>query len=366
MCFVNQRRLAPLFAAALLALFSAMPVMAVKYVAVVEGDIDEASGAAEKVSRSDIRLVTAEVRREAVKNLPSKNYVVMTSETIMAQGGAVLEACAGENCAVALGSKIGADYIVRATVSKLESKFTLQVEMYETNAGVLETSCDPVRSESIAELVAKAAEVCANMFKTWAASKEEGQTDNVLDNRNKFDYYFAVKGYNAAGYGLWGLRLEWVCLTDDGGLHSSEFNIGIGQFGLYTKDGDQYNMEEDMGFGYSYGRELCFDNNLQLQFGGSVGVWYGFNFTYYDTNIPKPMMINKEKVYARLKMYVGFGGPFVRVHWQSIELGYRLLMGISTDYYIVESSTPDTLMDSFGFGVSHQISVGYDFGKNPK
>jgi hypothetical protein len=154
-----------------LALLAGVSVAGIKYVAVVESDIDEASGASEKISRADVRLVTAELRREAVKNLPPKKYVIMTAETIIAQGGAVLEECADENCVITLGSKIGADYIVRGTVSKLESKFTLQVEMYETENGNLVASCDPVRSESIGELVDKAAAACANMYKAWLASQ---------------------------------------------------------------------------------------------------------------------------------------------------------------------------------------------------
>jgi len=153
-------------------LFAGMSTAGIKYVAVVESDIDEASGASEKISRADVRLVTAELRREAVKNLPPRRYSIMTAETVIAQGGAVLEECADENCVITLGSKIGADYIVRGTVSKVESKFTLQVEMYETENGTLVASCDPVRSESIGELIEKAAEACGNMYRTWVASQK--------------------------------------------------------------------------------------------------------------------------------------------------------------------------------------------------
>jgi len=152
-------------------LFAGMASAGLKYVAVVESDIDEASGASEKISRADVRLVTAELRREAVKNLPPRKYSIMTAETVIAQGGAVLEECADENCVISLGSKIGADYIVRGTVSKLESKFTLQVEMYETDNGTLVASCDPVRSESIGGLIEMASLACGNMFKTWVASQ---------------------------------------------------------------------------------------------------------------------------------------------------------------------------------------------------
>ena len=161
-------------------LFAGMSTAGIKYVAVVESDIDEQSGASEKISRADVRLVTAELRREAVKNLPPKRYSIMTAETVIAQGGAVLEECADENCVISLGSKIGADYIVRGTVSKVESKFTLQVEMYETEDGTLVASCEPVRSESIGGLIEKAAEACGNMFKTWVASQKSQESESAV------------------------------------------------------------------------------------------------------------------------------------------------------------------------------------------
>ena len=161
-------------------LFVGMSAAGIKYVAVVESDIDEASGASEKISRADVRLVTAELRREAVKNLPPNKYSIMTAETVIAQGGAVLEECADENCVISLGSKIGADYIVRGTVSKVESKFTLQVEMYETENGTLVASCDPVRSESIGGLIEKASEACGNMFKTWVASQKNQASESAM------------------------------------------------------------------------------------------------------------------------------------------------------------------------------------------
>jgi len=42
-----------------LALLAGISTAGIKYVAVVESDIDESSGASEKISRADVRLVTA-------------------------------------------------------------------------------------------------------------------------------------------------------------------------------------------------------------------------------------------------------------------------------------------------------------------
>jgi hypothetical protein len=144
------------------------PTAGVKYVAVVETEIDEQSGASAEISRADARLVTAELRREAVKNLPSGKYNVMTSETVIAQGSAFAVDCNEENCVIALGSKIGADFIVRGIISKVQS---ITVEVYETNDGNLVASSEAVRSESIEELLERAAAVCAEMYKNFVAAQ---------------------------------------------------------------------------------------------------------------------------------------------------------------------------------------------------
>jgi len=154
-----------------LAALAAISAAQMKYVAVVETEVDVHSGAAAELNPAEVRQVTTELRREAVKNLPRNKYNIMTSETVYAQGSATLEACADENCVITLGSKIGADYIVRGTISKLQTRFTLSVEIYETEDGNLVASSDPVRSENIGELVEKAAAACAEMYKTFAETR---------------------------------------------------------------------------------------------------------------------------------------------------------------------------------------------------
>jgi len=152
----------------IIALFAGISVAGVKNVAVVETEIDAQSGASALMTSADVRLVTTELRREAVKNLPRDKYNIMTTETVYAQGSAVLEECADENCVITLGSRIGADYIVRGIISKIQTKLTLSVEIYETEDGNLVASSDPVRSESVLELLEKAAVACADMYRTFA------------------------------------------------------------------------------------------------------------------------------------------------------------------------------------------------------
>ncbi|GBU23323.1 hypothetical protein R80B4_03240 [Fibrobacteres bacterium R8-0-B4] len=144
--------------------------MRVKNVAVVETDIDAASGAAAEITPAEVRLVTAELRREAVKNLPRGRYNVMTTETVYSQGSAVLEQCADENCVITLGNTIGADFIVRGTISKIQTRFTLTVEIYETEDGNLVGTSDPIRSENLDGLLEQTAAVCAEMYKSFVAA----------------------------------------------------------------------------------------------------------------------------------------------------------------------------------------------------
>jgi uncharacterized repeat protein (TIGR02543 family) len=153
-------------------LFAAMAASAqIKYVAVVETEVDAQSGAAAKLNKAEVRLMTTELRSLAVKNLPRDKYNIMTSETVMSQGSAKLEECAEENCVIALGAKIGADYIVRGIVSKLGANLTMSVEMYETNDGNLVATSGVVRSGNTTELMDKAAAACAEMYKTFVATQ---------------------------------------------------------------------------------------------------------------------------------------------------------------------------------------------------
>jgi len=157
-----------LLAAALFTAITALPARAqIKYVAVVETEIDEQSGASARLNKAEVRQMTAELRSVAVKNLPRDRFNIMTSETVMSQGSAKLEECAEENCVIALGAKIGADYIVRGIVSQFGTSLTMSVEMYETEDGNLVATSGLVRAENIAELLDKAAAVCADMYKTF-------------------------------------------------------------------------------------------------------------------------------------------------------------------------------------------------------
>jgi hypothetical protein len=139
----------------------------IKHVAVVETELDEQSGAASEISKPEVREMTAMMRREAADHLPIDRYNVMTTETVLAMGAEMMGECAEENCVVALGSKIGADYIVRGIISKFQSRFTLNVEIYETEYGNLITSSKAVRSENLEDVLEKGTAACADMYRDF-------------------------------------------------------------------------------------------------------------------------------------------------------------------------------------------------------
>jgi len=95
----------------------------------------------------------------------------MTTETVMSQGSAVLEECSDENCVIKVGAAIGADYIVRGTVSKFGNMLTVSVDMYETNDGNLVASSELVRSENIVELLDKTAGASGEMYRIFENPK---------------------------------------------------------------------------------------------------------------------------------------------------------------------------------------------------
>jgi uncharacterized protein (TIGR02145 family) len=147
----------------LIAMLAGITAAQVKYVAVVETEVDAQSGAATKINKAEVRLITTALRNEARNNLSPNKYKIMTTETVLAQSGAVLEECIDENCVITLGSKIGADYIVRGTISKIGAKLTLSIEMYETEDGTLVASTR-VSSEKAEGLLEKAVEASAEMY----------------------------------------------------------------------------------------------------------------------------------------------------------------------------------------------------------
>ena len=234
-----------------MALLAGMAAAGVKYVAVVETGVDERSGASSALNAAEVALITAELRRVAVENLPRDRFSVMTSETVQSMGGAVLEECAEENCVITLGSRIGADYIVRGTISKFQNMLTLSVEMYETDNGTLVASLSPIRSESAVELMEKGAAACGEMYRKFAGEMTQmavttkstggytGNTYNDNPSNNQYDDFTEGQRWGTFGLNVLPGGLGSFLIMKDyvGGSILLGANI-ICAFALYIESGD--------------------------------------------------------------------------------------------------------------------------------
>ncbi|MDR2728564.1 MAG: InlB B-repeat-containing protein [Chitinispirillales bacterium] len=163
-----------------------------KNIAVVEAQINELPGAEDEINRPKIEAITNRIRREAVNNLPIDRFKVMTPETVLAMGAMAFEECAEENCVIAIGSKIGADYIVRGIISKSLENFTLTVEMYETRHGMFVAVSDPVQAGKLEELTEKSNAACAAMYQNFLKTGSPASSQPTVTPQSSAAYNLTV------------------------------------------------------------------------------------------------------------------------------------------------------------------------------
>jgi hypothetical protein len=154
-------------------------------VAVLNTEVDTESAAAKEIEDSELRYITQEIRRQAINNLPKDKYRVMTEQSVQAQGEAILQECAEENCMVSLGEKIGADFITRGTLSKFRKKYTLTVEVYDTKNGMLTASSDPVENEDIEDLLGEFRKIAPAFFAKIGGGSRSNAISAVNEDAEK-------------------------------------------------------------------------------------------------------------------------------------------------------------------------------------
>ena len=93
----------------------------------------------EELTISEFRLLSDELRRQAVNILPAKEFTVLTRDGIIALIPPDEEEakCLAESCAVEIGRAIGLEYISTGRVAKFAGELSLTVELYETMGGRL-------------------------------------------------------------------------------------------------------------------------------------------------------------------------------------------------------------------------------------
>lgn len=288
----------------------------------------------------------------------------MTSETVQANG-AVLEACADENCVVSLGRTIGADYIVRGIISKFQKNFTLTVEIYETEDGTLAASSEPVMSENLGELLSKAMAASSKMYRKfagvpddaagWTQTRESqrgpqytqgtgGETQTpaysggyrtAVAKKGGIDFYVAPN-YVLTPDVLTGANAEGGLVWDNGRFFGIDFGAGN------DEGGSSFSFW--LGGGLTLGGVYDFGNQLQLVYGGTAGCWW----------MRGKVKSNPNDINASGRVEsLNFGGPFVKLRWNYIELTYRGLLGRKWGGGVEKGSI-------FSYNV-HQLMLGLYF-----
>jgi hypothetical protein len=339
--------------AALLTLLAGVSVAGLKYVAVVESDVDVASGASAGINPAEVREITAELRRQATQNLPLGRYSVMTAETIQSMGGAVLEECSEENCVVALGSKIGADYIVRGTISKFQTRFTLTIELYETDNGTLVVSSDAVRSENIEELLDKAAEASAKMYKIFVDGQKNAQpAQESVASENAHSVNAgggeqqvlkpSAPGFLSFKYPIpLGFDIEWGWFLENSRFFGADLSLRVVSSGFPT-----------IGAGLSYGYTFDMPYGLRGIAGASAGIWFcqGEGKEYNSRDAWENRKEGKDVITSVGEASRDFVGPFLKVQSKYIEIMYRGLLGVYTERRIGHFWYGDTDAGRWGNG----------------
>lgn len=86
------------------------------------------------ISTSEKKFLTDELRKQAVRVLPSENFIIMTRENVqMLLNDKKLEECIG-SCAVETGRNLSAAYVVNSHVGHFEDRFSLTVELYSVKS----------------------------------------------------------------------------------------------------------------------------------------------------------------------------------------------------------------------------------------
>jgi hypothetical protein len=308
--------------------------------AVIDTEVDaSAPDLQNELKESELRYITQEIRRQA-KNSLSDDYNIMTEQSVMVLGDAVLQECAEENCMVAYGEKIGADYITRGTISKFRDKFTLIIEVYETKKGMLIVSSDPVEDGDFSNFIPKIRETTPAMFKKLMeimgkkqAGEQEKEKQLNLEQRHK-ENFEKIKIGIRAGFSLY-------LYSDD----STGYDMGKGFGGgltvripfkswLFLNPGVDFYYRELFGFSWEDGKgdmsELTISIPVMLQFMLAE--------TFYlsvgpQLDIPvKSELKYEDKIYdsgrANFDIDLAFG------------FGYMIIPSLSADFKAVMNTMP--------------------------
>jgi len=167
---------------------------------------------------------------------------------------------------------------------------------------------------------------------------------------SKYDWYFAPKyALPIGGMSPWGaINLESGLVWGKGTFIGIGIDGGTGhvESGGYSRGGIL--AGGSFNFGYIYNLPV---ENLQLVYGGSVGLWLGYK--YYNDDIHEGASENTNLL-----------APFIKLRWKFVELSYRVLIG--GEWYNDDLHYDKSDSRGFRFAYFHQIMLGVHFSTSKR
>jgi hypothetical protein len=180
----------------------------------------------EELTINELRLLSDELRRQAVNILPANEFNVLTRDGMIALIPADEEEaeCLAQSCAVEIGRAIGAEYISSGRIAKFAGKLSLTVELYETMGGRLlgsfltygtsiEGLMETIKSESPAMFEKVKAHYFSGKEKPKTAESIETGVKSVETGSSSLPKWIAI-GFDVLGAGAIGFGIYQNSLVD--------------------------------------------------------------------------------------------------------------------------------------------------------
>ena len=183
-----------------------------------------------EITLTEYRHLTDELRRQAVRTLPSTDYAVLTRDNMISLLPPDEEAaqCLAESCAVDIGRAIGAEFISQGRIGIFGGELSLSIELYETMRGKLLSSI-VIESKDVRGLMAAIREQAPELFAKIKQGSEP-RFSGLKDSRDKELKPNATKKSNTSFYIALGLDI----------LGAAALGFGIYQHANFSKLHDDY------------------------------------------------------------------------------------------------------------------------------
>jgi len=218
------------------------------------------SNEVEELTISEYRLLSDELRRQAVNLLPAEEFTVLTRDgiiSLMPPDEKEAE-CIAESCTVDIGRAIGAEYISAGQIAKFAGKLSLTVELYETMGGRLlgsfltygtgiEGLMETIKAESPAMFEKMKAHYFMGRGKPKTEVSVEPEAKSIETGIKSEDSSFKLP--------------KWVAIGLDV-LGAGAIGFGIYQNSQVASHKEKYDKMEDGDFGSAY-KKVASSRNMR-------------------------------------------------------------------------------------------------------